>query len=201
MRLLAPAAALLALPPGTALAHSSLEGIGAFPNGLLHPVLDPAHILCFVACGLLAAHQPASAMPRLFLAAILSLAAGLILATFDIPAWDARIGVGIWTGTLAMGALIAATAARPYPGVAALMGFTCLAVGLDTRLENAAIVERLVFAFGTWMGAALIVVNLALACRRAAQFPLAQVGIRILGSWVAAAAAMMLAFSLKTSGV
>ncbi|WP_421879051.1 HupE/UreJ family protein [Pacificispira sp.] len=200
MKRIAPAAAvLIALPPGTALAHSSLEGIGSFPNGLLHPALEPAHALCLVACGLLAAHQPARAMPRLFLAAVISLAIGLLLAAFDIQAWDALIG--IWGGTFVLGALVAATADRPYPGVALLIGVACLSLGLDSQIGDAPIVERLVFAFGVWMGAALIIVNLALACRRVDSRPLVRIGFRVLGSWIAAAAAMMLAFSLKTSGV
>ena len=39
--------------PNLAFAHSPIEGIDSFYNGLLHPVFVPAHILLILGLGLL----------------------------------------------------------------------------------------------------------------------------------------------------
>ena len=45
------------ITPGTALAHGSIEGIGDFYSGILHPALVPAHLLVLLSLGLLLGQQ------------------------------------------------------------------------------------------------------------------------------------------------
>lgn len=198
MRAFIPAAAFLILSPETALAHSSLEGIGSFPNGLLHPVLEPVHAVCLLAGSLLIAHQPEERMPRHFLSVVLPLAAGLILSVFGVGAtsstWTAP---ALWVGALLLGLAVAATQDRDYAYSIGLLAPVFLAIGLDTGLDAARPVDRAVFAAGAWLGVSLIVVNAALALRKIERLAITRIGMRVLASWVAAASAMMLAFSLR----
>lgn len=195
------AAALIGLWPGVVLAHSSLEGIGSFPNGLIHPVLEPAHAVALLAGALLIAHQPVEKMPRLFLVVVLPMAIGLAAAAAALwvsaPAW---VSTGIWICNVILGLSVAATHKRAYWFGPGILTTSFLFLGLDTSLETFATAQRFVFAFGAWLGTALIVVNLTLAIRRLESFPITRFGLRVAGSWIAASGAMILALSLRGAG-
>ena len=85
MRALAGGLAGALLLPGPALAHSPIPGIGGFYNGLLHPLLVPAHLLALVALGLWLGQQALPRIERALLAFSLLLLAGLALAAFAAP--------------------------------------------------------------------------------------------------------------------
>ena len=74
------------LIPGTTLAHAPIEGIGNFYNGLLHPVLVPAHLLLLVAIGLFIGQQRSKNVEAALGSFALATIVGLILAWFSIGA-------------------------------------------------------------------------------------------------------------------
>jgi len=77
---IARAAPLIAVPlallPAAAWAHAPVPGVGAFWNGVLHPLLVPLHLLALVGAGIAA---PAAGAPPAALLAV-GVATGLLAA-------------------------------------------------------------------------------------------------------------------------
>lgn len=190
---LASLAALLLLG-GTAQAHSPIPGVGVFYNGMLHPLLLPAHALVLVAVGLLCG-QHAPRVSRAALPAFaLALGAGLALPP-PLSAPDAAIFL-LGLGALAGAAVALGAPLRPL--MTLLAAVAGLAVGLDSRADAPGPLP-LPEAGGIWLGAVLAVVlvgGAAASLTRAWQ----RIGLRALGSWIAAAAILVLMLSLGGVG-
>ncbi len=188
---------LLALvAPETSLAHSPVQGISNFYNGLLHPVLVPAHLLLLVAVGLFWGQQgPEGIQPALGIYAFATVV-GLTAAWFSI-------GTEFETFILVLSAVIGLLIAiNPqvkllWCGVVALLaGFL---LGIDSAQEALSGKEKLVTLFGSGVAICLLVLYpMALADhfnKKAWQ----KIGIRIVGSWVAASSLLVLALSLSAN--
>ena len=194
MRPLAASLAGALLLPGVALAHSPVPGIGGFYNGLLHPFVVPAHLLALIALGLWLGQQALPQVERALLAFSLLLLTGLALAAFA-PAGGGQIPL-LLACALAVGLLVAA--ARPLPrsattGVAGLVG---LLIGLDSAPAAAGTGAQALILAGVAVGVHLLLLNLV-ALTSYAQQPWLKVGVRVLGSWSAASALLVLALALR----
>ena len=191
---LAVAAAILLLP-GVALAHSPIPGIGGFYNGLLHPLLVPAHLLALVALGLWLGQQ---ALPRIqgaLLSFSLLLLAGLVLAAFAPPGGGVRTSL-LLACALGLGLLVAAAWSLPRYVAAAIAGVVALLIGLDSAPEAAGTRATLIVLAGVGVGVHLLLLNVV-ALTSYAKKPWLRVGVRVLGSWSAASALMVLALALR----
>ena len=185
-------ALLLTLVPATALAHAPIRGIGDFYNGILHPLMVPAHLIVLIALGLLIGQQMADRItlaPLVFMAGLLpGLAAATLLPVFDCEPF------------LLPAALACAMACALKPAVkpvlillaAALCG---LLLGMDSAPADLPLRGRLMSLGGTFIGASLSLFYLALLCTKARR-PWQQVGIRVVASWTAASALLVLALRL-----
>lgn len=195
-RLARPALAAILLPAGAApaAAHGTLEGVASFYAGLLHPLLVAAHLLLLLGLGLLLARAGRTAAPSSLAAWLAGLLGGLgLVAT----------GAGLAGSTLpplalaaAQGLLLAAALTPPRGLLAALAAASGLALGLDSEPGPAAANERLLQLAGTGLGSSafLVLVAGALVDRSGPGF---RIGIRVAGSWIAAAALMVLALALR----
>jgi hydrogenase/urease accessory protein HupE len=186
---------LLALVvPETSLAHSPIQGIGNFYNGLLHPVLLPAHLLLLIAVGLFLGQQGLKRVePALGVFAAATIL-GLIVAWFDI---GTEIEILVLTLSAAVSLLVAISPQVPLHWcvvIALLAGFS---LGIDSAQEKLSGNDKLVSLFGS--GVAIYFLAL---------YPLAladhfnkktwqKIGIRIVGSWIAASSLLVLAFLLS----
>jgi len=186
-------AAALGVVPVTALAHSPVEGMNEFYNGVLHPLLVPAHILLILATGLfLGQRGPREnrlALPAFFLAG----AAGLALSGADL-APDTVPGL-VLGGTVAIGLLTAAGRSAPLPLYPAAGAFAGFFLGLDSTPEALEGRERILALVGTGLGLNLWLIY---ACGIADFFskkPWQRIGLRILGSWLAASSLLVLALT------
>jgi urease accessory protein len=180
-----PVAAML---PTAALAHGNLPGTGGFAAGFAHPFIATEQTLVLIATGLMLG----SADRRLPLAFLLAgLAAGLALS--PLPEATARL-LALFAA-LAAGAAVALASAIPLApaGAAALLAGAAVGVGTDLPGPDAALAATLPAAAGVAAGVMLIVLNaMAFARCRLGR----GLGRRIGGSWIAAAAMMLLAFFL-----
>ena len=170
-----------------ALAHDSIEGVGPFVNGILHPLSVPAHILIAIGLGLWIARQDDRRAVRLFVAAFAgALAVGLSAAgTVSISPL-----LALCTALVA-GLLAAAAWRAPAWGAAALAAAAAVSIGLDSGADE--IGARI----GTWIGAQIIFLGVAaLAVRLDA--PWLRIGARVIGAWCAAIALLMLALAART---
>jgi urease accessory protein len=168
----------------------TIDGLGAFYGGLLHPVLTPTHGLGLVGLGLLIGRQPADQrrLPRRLFA--LGLAGGLLalaLAVGETPA-----GTVLLAAVAITGALVAAGLRLPALVLGALAALMGAAIGLDSPPEVVSLQDAVVMLIGTGLGALIgLGVVIELAARMARDWQL--IGVRVLGSWTAASALLAIA--------
>ena len=182
------------LIPETSLAHSPIQGIGNFYNGLLHPVLVPAHLLLLMAFGLFLGQQGPKRVEWALGAFAAATIVGLVFAWFSI-------GAGMESLVLALSAAIGLfVAISPKMTIlwcvviALLAGFF---LGIDSTQEELSGREKLLSLFGSGVAIYFLALYpMALADyfnKKAWQ----KIGIRVVGSWVAASSLLVLALSLK----
>jgi urease accessory protein len=212
-RLLAPVATGIGLAvPTSALAHSPIEGLGHFYNGVLHPALVPSHLVALLGLGLLLARQG----PSVLRGAIAAALGGVLVGLFG--AWLGRapamaLELPLLVGATLVGVGAAAELRLPRAASWLLAGALGLAVGLDSTptADDAAVatgatgmgpeepLATLLSLAGTALGAGLLL-SAALLCSDAfARVPWQRVALRVIGSWIAAAAFMVMA--LEVAGV
>lgn len=157
-------------------------------GGLLHPLALPAHILALLALGLLIGQQRGRLVPlAAFFAGLL---AGLSALAFAVATTSAA---NVLLAATAVSGLLVALA-RPLPVLISgpLAAIAGVALGLDSPPTAIAIAAAVTMLIGTGIAAALavaIVVAGTSYLTRAWQ----QIGVRILGSWIAASAILVLA--------
>lgn len=183
---------VLVMTAEPALAHPPPLGVRGFWGGVLHPVLVTDHVVGILGLGLLIGGQERwRVLPIAAYAA--ALAAGLAAMTTGIVPRFANEAV---LGTAVVGGLLVALA-RPLPqALGAVLAIVLgVAVALDSPPEVLSVSEANLMLIGTGIGAAAFLIVVALAGRQA-QARWARIGIRILGSWIAAAAILALALRL-----
>jgi urease accessory protein len=163
----------------------------AFVDGFVNPLTTPAHLLTLLALGLLLGWQPQRFVVLLIFA--LALAAGflaIVLAIETTPARTVLLAVAA-----ALGAMVAAAWAPKLLAwlFAAIAG---AALALDSPPQAVTITEAYATLAGTAVGAcAMLVLVAAIAGHVKADWQ--RLGIRILGSWIAASAILVLAVQLR----
>ena len=127
--LAAALAAALLLVPGHALAHSTIPGIGGFYNGLLHPLVVPAHLLVLLGLALWLGQQPLPTIETPLLTFSALLLAGLALSPFELlDGWQTP---ALLACALGVGLLVAAAHPLPRSVTTAVAGLIGLLVGLE----------------------------------------------------------------------
>jgi urease accessory protein len=170
-------------------AHT-IEGLGGFYGGLLHPVLTPTHGLALLGFGLLIGQQPAEGrrLPQLLFA--LGLAAGLAAIAFAVG--ETAAGDGLLVAVAISGALVAAAFRLPNFVLGPLAAAMGAAIGLDSPPDVLSVQEAIVMLVGTGLGA---LIGLGLVVEGAARMARdwQRIGVRVLGSWTAASALLAIA--------
>ena len=163
----------------------------AFVDGLLNPLTTPAHAMTLLALALLMARQPQRFVVLLIFA--LALAAGflaIVLAVETTPARTVLLAVAA-----ALGAMVA-TAWAPKPLAWLLAAITGAALALDSPPQAVTISEAYATLGGTTLGACATLVAVA-AVANYANADWQRLGVRIVGSWIAASAILVLAVQLR----
>jgi urease accessory protein len=162
--------------------------LGSFYGGLLHPLTVPVHIVALFGLALLIGQQRQRRMT------ILAFAVGL---TGGLAALVAAVGETSAASVLLAGsALTGLTAAIgwPVPGMlgAPLAAIIGACIGLDSPPQAASIQGANAALAGTAIGA-LVLIGLIAAITARLQHGWPRIATRILGSWIAASATMVLA--------
>jgi urease accessory protein len=163
----------------------------AFVDGLLNPLTTPAHVLTLLALALLMARQTQRLV--LLLVFALALAAGflaIVLAVETTPARTVLLAVAA-----ALGVMVAAAWAPKLLAwlLAAIAG---AALALDSPPQAVTIADAYATLAGTAIGACAMLVGVA-AIAGHANADWQRLGVRILGSWIAASAILVLAIQLR----
>jgi hydrogenase/urease accessory protein HupE len=182
--------------PTPALAHVPFAGLNDLYNGLLHPVVVPAHLLLLAAAGLFLGKHGSRVVPPAFLLFCLSTFGGLTATLF----FTAGIGERYLLGVAAViGLLIAANFRIPFSLCLLVAILSGLMLGLDTTQTVLTGKAKFFSLLGSGLGICFLFL-----------YPLAfadyfgdrnwqKIGVRIVGSWVAASAILVLALSLQPS--
>jgi urease accessory protein len=180
-------AALFVLIAGPAAAHGNLPGGGGFASGFAHPFLATEHLLLLLAIGALIGRQGVRA-PVVGL--LLGLAGGFAMLRIGfMPGQMLILGAALLIG----GAL---AANLPLKGAVLMAGamLAGLMVGADT--DGLTGPTALMAHAGVVIGVLAIVLN-AMAGAQVGAAKLNGVPLRVAGSWIAAAAVMILAFLMR----
>jgi hydrogenase/urease accessory protein HupE len=162
-------------------------------GGLLHPLTVPAHALALLALGLLVGQQRQGRQLLPVAAFVAGLAGGLTaiaLAVGQTAAADVVLIAAALSGILV-------AVAHPLPAFvcAPLAAVAGMALGLDSPPEAISIVVGTAMLIGTGLGASLAVAIIVFGTSRvvrASQGVGARTGVRVLGSWIAASAILVL---------
>jgi hydrogenase/urease accessory protein HupE len=182
--------AVFALIAGPALAHPPPFGIPGFFGGMLHPAFAPAHFMAALGIGILIGQQAPQwgrAAPAIF---ILALIAGLAVLTLGIV--PLLVGEAVLLMALTSGALVALARALPEGVGCALAAATGIAIGVDSPPEVLSLRAANLMLIGTALGGTLLLAIIVEIATRLTH-PWQRIGARILGSWIAASAILVLA--------
>jgi urease accessory protein len=173
---------------GPALAHSPVPGVGGFPGGLLHPVFVPAHLLALIGLGLFIGQQNARLLAVLCFAGGVAAGLGAIAsAVGQTPANTVLLAAAAITG-----ALTALAFAMPRAVGWLLAAVIGVAIGLDSPPQVISVTEATLMLIGTGIGAVVVLIVIA-AAAAALRREWQRIGMRVLGSWTAASAILVLA--------
>ena len=162
--------------------------VKGFVQGVGGPVVTAAHVLGLLGLGLAFARQPKSVLPFGMFA--LALAAGLGALAVAVGATPARNVVLVCAAL--SGISVASAITLPPFAVGLLAAAMGLALGLDSPPETISIAVGNAMLAGTWVGACLLLAAVTTVAMRLAG-TWQQIGLRVLGSWIAASAILSLA--------
>ncbi len=182
----------LAMTATPALAHPAPLGIGGFFGGLLHPLFVPAHVLAVLALGLLIGRQ-AAWTGLVAITFILGLTAGLGVMTLGVV--PLLMNEAVLAFALIAGLLVAHARSMPEAVGCVLAVLAGFCIALDSPPEAVTLSEANRMLLGTGIGAALLLIAVAaVAARLTRGWP--RIAARVLGSWIAASAILVLALRL-----
>lgn len=182
---------LLLASPNAARAHPAFAGADGFTGGLLHPFFVPAHAMAIIAAGLLIARHAQRWRSRF--AFVAGLTAGFVaIASAFVPT---LADIALLGPALVAGAFVASAKPLPPP----LVGTVVLAIGgaiaLDSPPEAMTVRTAIETQLGTFCGATIFLYALSEAASRL-RLHWQLIGVRILGSWIAASAILVLALQI-----
>jgi urease accessory protein len=181
----------LAAIPTAAEAHSPFEGANTFHTGLLHPIVVPSETIVLVALGLFLGASGA-ARSRM---GIVYLASGL-LAAMVASEWISVPPDWTTTALLVLALMMASLVAAQVTPPIAITGFAAFATGAVTALDAASQeygVDLLLAGIATAVAATAVTTVVASIVVDARQQWL-RIATRVVGSWIAAASLMYLAW-------
>jgi hydrogenase/urease accessory protein HupE len=189
---------LLVGMPGLVLAHAPIEGMDSFYNGVLHPVLVPAHLLAIVSAGLLIGQQGVKRMQVPLITFLLVLIGALtVTGQFDLALPESTGEMLLLSIAVLCGVLVATEMQLSLIPLMAIATVAALLVGFDSSQPELQGRAKLAILTGTGVGGFLLILYAAAAAEfanRAWQ----KIGIRILGSWATASAFIVLAFTFAS---
>ena len=181
--------------PLAAHAHTSVQGMGEFIGGLLHPVVTPSHLLVIIGLGMLAGRTSPPPMKRPMACFIPLTALALALTC---TSWVKAVHPVLLHGIgLILGALIASGKSPATAVTCGLFALAALALGFDSGPEVNGVAARVKALLGTGLGLIVLVYDVAIYVSLGAHTNWLKIALRILGAWMVAISVLMLAFALR----
>jgi urease accessory protein len=179
---------LASASPGSA--HTVSNRFGDFYGGVLHPLTALEHALPILALGLLAGQQGERAARWLVLVFPLALLSGAGLAAVA-PSFPSMSLLNA-ASFVALGLLVAAGRRLPLPVLIALGAVFGLSHGYENGRAMVPGTSVHLFILGVATAGGLVMALVSAATIDLAERAWARVGVRILGSWIAAIGIMII---------
>ena len=177
-----------------AFAHSPIAGLGVFYSHFLDPVVVPAHALLLIATALMLGQQGRGSARTGILALAAVFACGLAVSASGLHASISERALLV--GAVAIGAAVSFGRPLSVALVASAAALAGLALGLDSEGDGATRRENILVFAGLAAGVlyfATLIAGLTVTQKQA----WLRIGVRIVGSWIVAAAVMVLALSIS----
>jgi urease accessory protein len=166
-------------------------GVTGFAGGLLHPLVVSAHLMVIVALALLIGQQRRG--HGAVIAYVAAIIAGLgAIALAYVPALAEQ---GVLAVAASAGLLVALGRPLPRPVGVLLAAAAGLALALDSSPEAISLRDANLALLGTAIGAVIVLLALLQVTTRLTR-GWQRIGTRIVGSWIAAGAILVLALRL-----
>ena len=182
--------------PGAAFAHAPIAGVNSFYNGLLHPLFVPVHVLLLAALGLLFGQQGAVKNAWILLVYLGAVVLGLCVAPFS-PGPDLEPILLVVAG--ALGLLLGVSPPLPAPWLTVIGVLSGFLVGLDSFQSGLAFKNAVLGLFGSGISLYLLPLYPMGLVETFSKRSWQRIGVRVLGSWIAASALLVLSLSLARS--
>lgn len=182
--------------PGLVYAHSPIPNIGFFYSGVLHPLRVAEQLMALLALAALIG-QTGLIVSRLGLIGLLvGLVIGLPLLIYGTP-MTARLSELVLLSMAACTGIVVASAVKLPARLLQVWSIVIATAVMTGSLQEGVPENRFALAtFGVFFGTVTFVVIVASWIDLLKQAP-ARIGVRVLGSWIAAAALMVLALSMR----
>jgi urease accessory protein len=175
------------------MAHLPFEGGGGFLGGVLHPLLVPAHALVIMATGLLVGQQmPQRPWPAAASYGVGAICGFALIVSAVVPRYASEV---LLANASVSGMVVALAWPLHKLQINALALVTGLALALDSAPPGISVQHASAMLLGTFCGAVIllsVVVEGTVLQAREWQ----RLGVRIVGSWIAASAMMILGLRL-----
>lgn len=176
------------------LLHNPVEGMSSFYGGMLHPLVVPDQVLLILTGSLLAGRIGLDRMRR----ALPLWGLALIACVFLQPTLDWQAPPEVSLALAILGGLVLAAQWSPPLGLHLIWVFAAGSwIGLGTEVDDIPYGEELAFQAGACLGAAVAVLCLS-GLAESARGKGPQILMRVMGSWAAAAALIVLAFQFTS---
>ena len=186
-------AAVVALLPGLAAAHTGAGTAAGFVTGFLHPVFGPDHVVAMVAVGLWGAQLGAPAIWLLPIAFPLMMAIGGMLGVLGVPVPSVEIGIAL--SGIVLGLMVAFAVRPPLWVALVLVGAFAIFHGHAHGTELPSATDP--FAYGIGFVVATGRLHLAgILLGLAVATPLGERAVRAAGAVIALAGSWFLAGTL-----
>lgn len=179
--------------PQTTLAHAPIQGISSFFNGMLHPILVPAHLLLLFAIGLLLGKQGLNKIEPTLVAYAIAATLGLALTWFAI---EVNFELALLALSVVLGLLITLQLSLPPHWCVLISCLAGFVLGIDSAQEQFFAKDRLFALFGCLVALHYIVLYPMALAESFHKKAWQQVGVRIAGAWIAAISLLVLALTL-----
>lgn len=192
-------AGAVGLWPAPALAHSPIDGFDGFYLGLLHPLTSAGQVLTLIAVGLVVGTADKAAFARAWLLfAALAFAGVLFGQLLGVSGGEEGALLGAALLTALMVAATPHAALRRATWMLMAAGVGGLLLGLASTPDEGPLLPTLITVAGSLVGVNLAFLYLAGATgwvHDRYPYPWARIGLRVVASWVAAIAMLMLALA------
>jgi urease accessory protein len=186
---------LLLLIPEIVFAHGPIKGIGNFYNGVLHPVFIPAHLLLISALGLFIGQRGIGNNLLPLATFALGVFCGLVFAWFS---FGVDIEIYLLSGALILGLLVSLELYLKPIWISFIAFFIGLAIGMDSTQEALVGQDKFFALFGTGVGLYLLQLYPMGLAEYFNKKPWQKIGIRVIGSWIAAISFLVLALAFSS---